>query len=301
MSYEALILADSVSPIGVRLTTFQITFPRFILAEVNTHCMLSRNSASSRAIPVEKRIDSIRRDPFIPDLFGSNKRGMQAGEAVSDSAAIAARHVWRTAARDACISAEELADLNVHKQLANRLIEPFAWHTCIITGTDWRNFFALRCSELAQPEFRTIAEMMQQIYGTSEPKRVSEGEWHLPLVHDIDAAEIVLRYDVKHAATVSAARCARVSYMTHEGKRDIDADLDLAKRLLEAGHMSPFEHVARPAETRDVIEDLRREGLTFSAGDVLIRRERYHIGKLRGWVPLRWTIPGEAVHGGGPP
>ena len=155
--YRCHILADSVNPAGVRLTTLSIRFPRIVLAEFNTHRMLSRNSASSRAIPVEKRIAAVRADPFVPAAFGANKRGMQAGDALTGSQADAAREAWIRASLQACERAEEMAHAGVHKQWANRLIEPYSWHEVIVSATEWDNFWHLLISEHAQPEIRAAA------------------------------------------------------------------------------------------------------------------------------------------------
>lgn len=301
MTYHAKILADSLSPEGVRLTTMQITFPRFILAEFNTHAF-SRNSASSRAIPVEKRIAAVRFDPFVPLAFSKNQRGMQASEEIGDQDE--ARNAWLRACDRCCEEAQELAVLGVHKQHANRLLEPFAWHTVICTATDWRNFFALRCSPMAQPEIRTIAEMMRDVLAAGRPKMIGAREWHLPLVDGIDADELIAKAGWRGAAEVAAARCARVSYLTHEGRRDHGADFELAARLIHDGHVSPYEHAARPPSQADVFEQLERLGVQtelLHVDQVVVNMKKFKFGKLRGWVPLRWTIPNEAVFGGGEP
>lgn len=242
MGYEAKILADSIAS-GVRLTTLQVTLPRIVLAEFNTHRTLSRNSASSRAIPVEKRIAQVLEDPFVPEAFGANQRGMRAGEVLEDAHQEKSRHAWLLAAEYACERAADLAAFGVHKQWANRLIEPFSWHTIIVTATEWANFFALRCSPEAQPEIRRAAELMREAMKTSEPRELHPGQWHLPLVFEQDLVQTATR--TSDRAKLSVARCARVSYLTHEGKRDPKADLELHDRLLKSGHMSPFEHAAQ--------------------------------------------------------
>jgi thymidylate synthase ThyX len=267
VSYEAKIIADSISPAGIRLTTLQVTFPRFILAEFNTHRMLSRNSASSRAIPVKKRIEAVLNDPFVPEQFGRNQKGMQAGEPFVSTEHSQARFIWQSALNDALIYAEQLAELGVHKQLANRLLEPFSWHTAVVTATDFNNFFHLRCHPDAQPEFQKIAGMIRDVMEASEPKEFCYGDWHLPYITDEDYS---LENAGLHLGAVSAARCARVSYLTHEGKRDISADSALATRLLASGHLSPFEHPARA--------DIRTDA---------------YFGNLRGWVSYRKHIPHE--------
>lgn len=290
MGYDAKILCDSIAN-GVRLTTIQVTFPRIVLAELNTHKMLSKSSASSRAIPVDKQIARVLADPFVPAAFASNRSGMQAGEALSESEAEVARDHWITAMHHAVEQARRLAEIGVHKQWANRLIEPFAWHTVIVTGTDWANFFALRCSPMAQPEIRTAAEMMRDAMTRSVPTERGPDEWHLPLVEGNDASEIILQYDVETAAKISAARCARVSYLTHDGKRDLEADLALFQRLTTSGHWSPLEHVARPAIWVDGVGPLSKMHVQAVEWD----EEHLYYGNLRGWMSLRKMMPGEDV------
>jgi hypothetical protein len=244
MGYEAKILVDSVTEDGCRLTTFQVTFPRIVLAEFNTHRMLSRNSASSRAIPVEKRIAAVEADPFVPDVFGLNRPGMQATEAVGDAASLMARDTWVHAMRDAVERARTLATLGVHKQLANRLLEPFLWHTVIVSATDWSNALALRCHPDAQPECRRPFEMIRDLLASSTPNEEEEGEWHIPMCGDFDQL-VAENFTLDEILRIAVGRCARVSYLTHDGRRDPREDLALANRIEASGHMSPFEHVAQ--------------------------------------------------------
>lgn len=284
MAYEARIEADSIGPHGVRLTTFVVTFPRIILAEVNTHRMLSRNSASSRAIPVEKQIRKVLEDPFIPVSWGKNGRGMQAKEELDERAAEIARASWLASARLAVEQAQELLALGVHKQITNRLLEPFLWHTCIITATEWENFFALRCHPDAQPEFQVIARMMRDLYSAHVPTQIAFGEWHLPFSDDFEPNGFRLdsfpdgHYPI--VAKVSAGRCARVSYELHDGGRSMDEDCRMAHNLERAGHMSPFEH---PAECIP------------ASGEVAFNSFGSPLGNFRGFRQLRKFLPGERV------
>jgi thymidylate synthase ThyX len=271
--YEAKVLADSVAS-GVRLTTMLVTMPRIVLAEFNTHRVLSRNSASSRAIPVEKRIAAVLENPFVPEAFAANQKGMQAGEALDARAQETARAFWLAASTAACELAARLAAAGVHKQWANRLIEPYCWHTVIVSATEWENFFALRCSPEAQPEIRRAAELMREAMALSAPRELEPGAWHLPLT-GFDGDEHLGPQDL---VRVSVARCARVSYLTHDGRRDVDADLALYDRLRASGHMSPFEHAAFV------------QSPLFLPG---------FVGNFRTpWIQHRKTLPGEAVFGG---
>lgn len=301
MGYEAKILADSISPAGHRLTTFEVTFPRIVLAEFNTHRMLSRNSASSRAIPVEKRIAQVEADPFVPAAFGKNQKGMQAESELEGEEAARAFLNWNAGKLQAIKMAAQLAACGVHKQLANRLLEPFSWHTVICTATDWENFFSLRCHPNAQPEIRTVAEMMRRLYDdpVHVPRALGHGEWHLPLVDspDLDGWDlrVVGNWSEIELARLSAARCARVSYLTHDGKRDPKADLDLYEKLTTNGHMSPLEHPARPMTPRE-LELFRQNSVEWRRTEwASVVTRTHYLGNFNGWVQLRKLIPGESV------
>lgn len=240
---SAKIIADSVTEDGDRLTTLEVVFHRFVLAEINTHRTFSRNSASSRAIPTHKQITQVLYDPALPLEFGTKKPGMQADTPLEGEDALLAKEIWLEAANAAITAAKQLDRLQVHKQVSNRLLEPFLWHTAIISSTEWGNFFDQRISELAQPEIAAPAELMKEAIEASEPQLVKHGEWHLPYIQD-DEQDLDKETKIK----VAVARCARVSYLTHDGKRSISKDLELYQNLITANppHMSPLEHVATP-------------------------------------------------------
>lgn len=294
-SYRVRVLKDSLSPDGVRLTTLEITFPRIVLAELNTHRALSRNSASSRAIPVAKVLKRVEENPFIPTYWGKNQKGMQADEELHIVDQALARKYWLSA-RDWAVSvAEDLNELGVHKQIVNRLLEPFTWHTVIVSATDWENFFALRCHKDAQPEIRTIAIMMRDILEQSIPETLNFGEWHLPLTTN-EEIELWRRDEsnttdwIEFWKKISVGRCTRVSYLTHDGKRDLQADIDLCDQLRSSGHMSPFEHVATP---------MSNEYTQFSDWDVRPEdrkkaRAEQRYGNFHGWLQYRKLIPYES-------
>jgi hypothetical protein len=241
---SAKVICDSISPLGVRLSTVEFKIPRKVLAELNTHRDFSRNSASSRAIPVAKQLASVMDEPFVPSEWGKNKPGMSADEVLSPMEEIEAERLWLEARDNAVNSAKALMELGVHKQIANRILEPFMYHTVIITATEWGNYFGLRLSSAADPDIRIPSEMLKSALDLSIPKPVGYSEWHLPYIQDdersIPTADLV---------RISSARCARVSYMTHEGTRDPFKDLILYKKLEGPGHMSPMEHPATPLES----------------------------------------------------
>lgn len=301
MTFGARILADSISPDGVRLLTYEITHPRYILAEVNTHKMLSKSSASNRAIPVATMLQRLADDPYMPVYWGANQKGMQADEELPEAQRQLCREEW-LAARDSAIKhVKRLHELGLHKQDANRILEPFMWHTAIISGTEWSNFFHLRNHTAAHPAFKTVAAMMQELFEKNEPEKLDYGDWHMPLidVEDYDVSLANTSSELAHLLSeASVGRCARVSYLTHDGKRDIQADIDLAARLKASGHMSPFEHVARPATTSDSGIAMVRIGDVIEEDDDLgsyrwaSPRDQWH-GNFRGWVQKRKLIPNE--------
>lgn len=266
--YEVHVLADSLHPNAdnARLTTLEVVFPRFILAEVNTHRALSRNSASSRAIPTEKFIDSITENPFVPQ-FNERVKGMGVGEAFDADRQLEAETIWRKACNDALSAANSLMKLGVDKSRANRLLEPFMWHTAIITATEWDNFFALRTHESAQPEFRIIAQMMQEAIENNRPVVLGYDEWHLPLIDDADYREYGFDFkrdiysgDWDSLKDISVGRLARRSSYNRADPEPCERSIERCKALRESGHWSPFEHVARPM-TADhmLIRELRQD------------------------------------------
>lgn len=152
MKIQAQVVAHSKSPQGDELLSVLVTFPRFILAELNTHRMLSKNSASSRAIPTKKLLQMIKEDPFVPIAWQKEHKGMQGYEYFTNQEEIDTLFSnWMNAVEDAIEMAEEFTGLKTTKQIANRLLEPFMWHTVLITGNvnkeGWLNFFDLRCPQ----------------------------------------------------------------------------------------------------------------------------------------------------------
>lgn len=294
---NAKVIADSISERGDRLTTMEVTYPRFVHAELMTHRVFSRNAASSRAIPLAKMMQRVEDDPAMPVVWPSEQRGMQGGDELERPHD--AKQMWLEA-RDAALRyAGWLQGLGLHKSLVNRILEPWAWMTVIVTATEWEGFFHQRCHEAAMPELRVAAEAMRDAHEASKPGRIGPGEWHLPYIDasDVDAAASMvgirgpLRNDdprlLRVLKRVSTARCARVSYLTHDGQRDIEKDLMLFDRLTdrkvdEQGwpdspvHWSPLEHVATPC----------------TVGDHVRARQR-HLGNFTGWDQFRHTYAQE--------
>jgi thymidylate synthase ThyX len=292
--YACRIEADSVSGAGHRLTTFVVSYPRFIHSEVMTHRVFSRNAASSRAIPIQKMIERVMSDPAEPVSWGKNQKGMQADEELDMLASLAAQSVWHRAMRQAVAHAREMVELGVHKQIANRLLEPFAWMETIITATEWENFFNLRTHKDAQPEFQHLAKLMKAAYESSAPSAVYGEGWHLPFVTQ-DELGLEIGEESLEAMLISAGRCARVSYLTHDGRRNLGEDIALAKRLQASGHMSPFEHVARPMTKDELWYTDPWYAKTMPAELQWLAAQRHMCGNFRGWVQYRKTMMNEAV------
>jgi thymidylate synthase ThyX len=283
---EAKVIADSISPQGDRLTTFILTFPRIILAEFNTHRMFSRNSASSRAIPFEKMVKSVQENPFIPIAWQKDHKGMQGNEYVTSEEEIQRRiDIWLTSRDWAIKTAKYLYQEDVTKQLCNRLLEPFMWHTVIMTSgkEGLENFFDLRDHEAAEIHIQELARKMKEVYNQSKPKQLQAGEWHIPFGDEWYSASS--SFNLK----VSTAKCARVSYTVvgEEGKEpNYDNDLKLHDRLLESGHFSPFEHCAKAMSDT--------EYNNFVKGDTSKAKQGSDIygwcNNFKGFIPYRYLI-----------
>lgn len=237
MPITAKIIKDSIA--RTRITTLQLRYPRFIHAQFMTHRVFSRSASSSRAIPVSKMIQEVLADPVYPMHWGKNQKGMQAHTELDNTQG---KEYWEAAMYHACNAAEAMSQAGYHKQISNRLIEPFSHISVVCTGTDWDNFFELRLHEDAQPEMQMLAQQIAGALEESEPTRLHAGEWHLPYAHADEFGDPRL---------ISAARCARVSYLKHDGTTpDATSDMELANKLLQSRHMSPFEHQAVPTGGR---------------------------------------------------
>ena len=266
MTTEVKIIADSISPTGVRITTMQLKYPRFIHSELMTHRVLSRNASSSRAIPVSRMLKYIWNDPAIPIYWGSNKPGMQAGTELPTFRRLLAIGLWKLAGKAICIPVWCMAKLGLHKQVSNRLLEPWLHIHVVVTSTEWDNFFNLRCHKDAQPEIRQLAFKMRSMLTLSRPRYIDYGEWHLPYVNCLDRRN----YSIEDTIKMSAARCCRVSYVNHEGKHtSLKEDIDRYNSLVEADppHMSPVEHQATPAISGE-----------------------FFFFNLKGWKSQRWVL-----------
>jgi len=286
MTITATIIKDSISQQDIRLTSMQLRYPRFIHSEVMTHRVFSRNANSSRAVPVKRLIADIRRDPVMPIYWGKNQPGMHAREElnvsvwvtklqqaldsspydqrglfkgdVEEFTAIMREDAWLSSMERAIQAAEAFDNAGYHKQIVNRILEPYAHINVLVSATEYSNFYKLRRHADAQPEIKELADRMWEAQEASTPTRLEPGQWHLPYITKED-------YDTAHTSPgetldsdphgigllmqVSVGRCARVSYVTNKNKDStFKEDIDLADRLLSAkpAHLSPTEHQATP-------------------------------------------------------
>lgn len=242
---KAKIILDSISPTGIRLTTLQLRYHRYIHGEFMTHRVFSRNASSSRAIPVKTMLKQVWNDPAMPVAWGANQAGMQARNELKGHKLAIAKFAWKTGAKLACLVAWSMNKIGLHKQIANRVLEPWQFIHVIVTATEWSNFLELRDHPDAQPEIGVLAKEIKKAIENSTPNKLDFHQWHLPYV----SKEEKELYGTMKCLKFSTARCARVSYLTHDGKLpNLDKDVILHDILVESNpiHASPTEHSACP-------------------------------------------------------
>lgn len=261
----ALVLADSIHK-DHRITTLELNFPMFVQPQLLRHRAFSFSVQSTRAVPLVEQIRRVREHPAMPQRWGRSERGMVAHGDVDEAGVEKARLEWLCAMEQATLQASRLGVLSIHQEVAARLLMPFQWCRAIVTATEWDNFFALRIDSHAQTEIQNLAVTIRDAMAASKPRHKRHGDWHLPYIND-DERDCM----GDDAVLISAGRCARVSYLQHDGKRNADRDLALGKRLAALGHMSPLEHQATPGD-----------------GDTLASPSN-----VRGWTQARKTYANE--------
>lgn len=243
------VVVDSIEYVGEE-EVFDISvssdYHNFLANGITVHNCFSRNASSSRAVPVERTIQNILNDPWVPSDVYKNCKGMQGKDIVNEDDYDIFCEEWQDAAFKAIEVAHKMIDNGFHKQHINRILEPFTKIKVIVTATEWSNFFDLRLSPDADPEIQNLAKaikMAMEAVSNTYSYINDHGGRTLPYVNvdEMDAID-----DLRILTLISAARCARVSYLNHDGsKPDILKDLALAKRLLGSRHMTPFEHQCR--------------------------------------------------------
>ena len=252
--YAAKIIAHSIcGNTQKEIITWELVYPRMIHAEVMTHRLFSRNAASSRAIPIQKVIDMVDQNPAMPFHWGKNQPGMQAKEEFTGEELEIAQGLWSVAAGEALVVAKQMAELGLHKQVVNRMLEPFQWMKVVLTTTEQANFFWLRDHEDADPTLAHIARMMVEEYEKSVPVLLMPGDWHVPYFGKTGhwfAGNSNGGHSLQDALNISMSCCAQVSYRT------LDDTLEKAQKVVERlnlgidaekpVHASPSEHQATP-------------------------------------------------------
>lgn len=269
------VIADSISPQGIRITTFHLRYWRAIHAELMTHRVFSRNARSSRAVPSKVLLT----EPIFIPVFGMNKPGMQSDLIAPEDLQMKWRNEWQDLAATCREYVERWSAEGMHKQHANRPLEWFGWIDVLVTSTHWENFWALRISEYAQPEFDQLAVQMKEAMFRSTPAYLQSGQWHLPYI----AAQDMIEHPLEELLQISTARCARLSYKPFDGKADYEAEVARYEKLVVSSpvHASPAEHQATPDEL---------VGQDFPTW----RRPEFH-GNFTGWKQHRKMIPNESV------
>lgn len=247
MTITAKLIAYSQAPNKQTVATFELDYPRWIHGEVMTHRMFSRNAMSSRAVPVEKMIAYVRNEPASPVHWGKNQPGMQAKEELVGDDLKALKDLWLESAQGAAYFASLMNNKGAHKQVVNRILEPFQTMKTVVTSTEWDNFFYLRNHEEAQPEIKRLAEVMLECFENEDPVQLTSDDWHTPYFGEgywLKGCGIPL----EDALAISSSCCAQVSF------RQLDDTLEKAKRIYERlveskpVHASPFEHQCKPIQ-----------------------------------------------------
>jgi hypothetical protein len=283
---RARVVAHSLNvATGDELVTMEWTYPRMVHAEALRHRALSRNAASSRAIPVRKMLEAIRREPASPVEWGTAKAGMQAGAPLEGHAALDAQEWWDSAAEVALDIARRGSGL--HKQVVNRVVEPFCHITELVSGTEWGNFYRLRISSFADPTLRALATAAARAHLASTPERLEPGDWHIPFGDQMSPG-LTRESRIK----VAVARCARISYMNHDGLRfSVEDDIRKHDELQANRHHSPFEHVAQAMENPDplLVTDLQQAGWPKEVAEAF-RENLLRSRNFRGWRQYRAMV-----------
>lgn len=265
----------SINPQNSRLMTMLWRYPKFLHQESLRHRTLyiqdclydpdfSFSVSSARAIPFAKLLSEVRDDNLRakPEFWGAEQKGMSPGDEIDNPEC--AKMLWGSAAQSAANWAEELYNQGIHKSICNRIIEPYIHVNCLVTGTDrgWMNFFGLRLDKATDPTLQILAESAWRVWQESKPKLLQPDVWHLPLLEEEDFENILEFYKKSEtefrtfssinqkAIKISAARCARLSYLSFSTKKrsTIEEDLELYNKLVggEIIHASPLEHQATP-------------------------------------------------------
>lgn len=312
------IIADSIvrkAPKGditetaARGTTLELTYPRIVHSEFMTHRILSKNASSSRAVPIKDFVKLARETPAKPVEWGSNNPGMRSETLLDVEAAGEVERLWEDAARNAAESAEKMDALGAHKQIANRLLEPFQFMRTVVTGAEWNNFNWLRVDKDADPTIHELAKCMKEAMIASTPENLKFGQWHTPYVqhvthpetggfaYAVDGEDGLVYLTVEEALAISASCCAQVSYRRLNSTKD--KALDIFGRLLSGNkvHASPFEHQLTPLPYHFYEKDLHQPWNWPKGVTSVTKNLDYYSGNIKGFVQHRQLLVNNAQHG----
>lgn len=304
MTVTAEIIADSINEAGIRITTFELDYPRIVHAELMTHREFSRNASSSRAIPTKTILERVMSDPAMPTFFGKNQAGMQdAGEHFELINGYTPQEWWKLMALSAAKFSEGFADAGYHKQVANRGTEFAQNIKVVVTATSYDNWFWLREDEMSDPTIRDLAHVMLSAYNDSSARLLLPGEWHVPYYFDgfwsavgdgklFELAVDVHGHTLAEALKISSSCCAQVSYRKSDDS--LEKAVGLYDRLVgaEKKHASPFEHQGTPVAKSTVFTNAFAYPMNWEPGITHVDRQGvFHSGNLKGWIQHRQLIP----------
>ncbi len=299
------VIADSIATTsGTRMLTLEIEYMRFFHSEFMTHRMLSKNAASSRAIPVKSVHENIRHNTARPIHYGRNKSGMSADVEVDHLTKESLIQLWDASRDSALAFATVMSQMGAHKQIANRLTEPYQFMKTVVSGTEWANIKWLRHHEDAQPEFFELMDTIICAVDQSSPQELYPGEWHVPYVSTHRNPNGALEYidatgnhlTPHQAIQVSASCCAQTSYRKNDDS--LEKAEEVFNKLIRSQpvHASPVEHQATPMKDSYVLGGAQYYPETWEQGVTHMDRNRkLWSGNLRGWIQHRKLIEGESV------
>lgn len=292
------VISDSYNPVfDSRITTFILEYPRIIHSELMTHRVFSRNASSSRAIPAKTVIEQVRKNPAMPVRFGKNQAGMQDAGEFEHSEAIAA--IWKSSANNAASIAMVMNDMQAHKQVINRILEPYQFIRVCVTTTNMNNWFWLRNHTDADPTIHALAEVMLTAYNKSKPVELGYGHWHMPFVDYVFVKGEQVFFDEKRdyislneALMISSSCAAQTSY--RKLNTSLEKAEDIFNKLIESKpcHASPTEHQAKVIYSQEInpLDYFDIEGVTHVDKNMVPWSGNFH-----GWIQHRQLIKDNAL------
>jgi len=302
----ATVVADSINVQGDRLTTMTLQYPRYIHSEFLRHRMFSNSVSSSRAIPTDKMVDQVTSNPAMPVYWGKNQPGMSASEEEDELVHINGAYfppdvAWKIACDRSAEVAKEFAMAGYHKQIVNRMVEPWQFINQVVSATDYANFYHLRIDSAAQPEIQELARVMHEAMDDSDPVTRRDSA-HLPFITNKDRD----RYDAFACIRISMSMCAQQSY--RKSDRSIEKANVIYKKLVESRpvHASPAEMVATPFSEEEYMARIRCRNAIYD--DLINMSVAKHVarqsadqfmyaGNYKGWRQARMHIEDNTYKG----